>query len=102
MTFISAFLLQHVLRTLVYTTHGLLPISGSVALPNWVEHALETDGVPYLHTPDEELSWLVLHSTDVAIFALGLLLAAGAALLFCIRAALLGLQPYMPDKVKQV
>lgn len=70
---------------------------------DWVEHALDTGGVPYLHTPDEELSWLVGHSLDVVVFTLGVTLAAGAALLFCTRAVLRGLQLYpIPGKVKQV
>lgn len=34
-------------------------------LPDWVEHALETDTEPYLRTPEEELSFIVRHNTDV-------------------------------------
>ena len=67
-----------------------------------MEHALDTDRTPYLHAPDEELSWLVLHSADVVAFVLAMLLAVGAALVLCMRAALLGLQPYVAYKVKLV
>ena len=34
-------------------------------LPDWVEHALETDVEPYLRTPEEELSFIVRHNIDV-------------------------------------
>ena len=45
---------------------------------DWIEHALEIRGVPYLRTPEEELSWIVLNNLDVyAAFAA----AAAAALL---------------------
>ena len=81
---------------------GRLPKSGFIGFADWMEHALETNGVSYLHSPDKELPWLVLHSADVVILNLGLLLAAGAALIYCMQAALLGLQSHMPDKVKQV
>lgn len=63
---------------------------------------METDGNPYLHAPDEELSWLVLHSADVVAFALALLLAAGAALVLGMRAALQGLPPHVAYKIKLV
>ena len=80
---------------------GLARDTGCAPPTDWVEHALETEGVPYLHTPDEEMSWLVAHSADVVVFTLGMLLAAGAVLLCCVQAALQGLRT-MPDKVKQV
>ena len=32
---------------------------------DWIEHALEMEGESYLKTPEEDLSWLVLHSVDV-------------------------------------
>lgn len=69
---------------------------------DWVEHALDTGGAPYLHTPDEELPWLVAHSADVLIFTLGVMAAAGAALLFCMRAALPRLRPTVHGKVKRI
>ena len=69
---------------------------------DWVEHALETGGASYLHTPDEELPWLVAHSADVLLFTLGVLAAAGAALLICARAVLQRLQPTTHNKVKQI
>lgn len=74
-----------------------------MAIVDWVEHALETECAPYLHTPDEELSWLVLHSADVVTFALAVLLAVGAAVILCMRAALLlvGVQAREPNKLKQ-
>lgn len=37
----------------------------SCCLPDWVEHALETDVEPYLRTPEEELSFVVRHNIDV-------------------------------------
>jgi hypothetical protein len=44
---------------------------------DWVEHVLETDGEPYLATPDEKMSFFALHSLDVA--AAWLLIAVAAA-----------------------
>ena len=44
----------------------------------------------------------MLHSADVMAFALAVLLAAGAAVFLCMRAALLRLQPYMLNKAKQI
>ena len=45
---------------------------------DWIEHALEMEGESYLKTPEEDLSWLVLHNVDVyAAF-----IAATAAVLF--------------------
>ena len=48
-------------------------------VPDWVEHALETNAEPYLRTPDEELSFIVRHNLDVnasiALAAIGLCFA---------------------------
>jgi hypothetical protein len=51
----------------------------SVRVPDWVDHALETNAEPYLRTPDEELSFIVHHNLDVnasiALAAMGLCFA---------------------------
>ena len=37
----------------------------SMMLADWIERAVEMDGVSYLKTPEEELSWIVLYNMDV-------------------------------------
>ena len=32
---------------------------------DWMEHVIDTNGDPYLKTPDDELSFIVRHSLDV-------------------------------------
>ena len=40
---------------------------------DWVEHAIETGGEPYLRTPEAELSIFVRHSLDTYGFCLAVL-----------------------------
>lgn len=40
---------------------------------DWIERAMEMDGVSYLRTPEEELSWLVLYNMDVYCALIALL-----------------------------
>ena len=45
---------------------GLTKSESCAALhADWIEHALEMEGESYLKTPEEDLSWLVLHNVDV-------------------------------------
>jgi hypothetical protein len=52
---------------------------------DWVEHAIETGGEPYLHTPEAELSIFVRHSLDTYGFCLAVLCVG-----VCLVAKLLG------------
>ena len=54
---------------------------------DWIEHVLETGGVPYLHTPASKLNIFVRHSLDTYGFLLG---CAGALLYLAWRLAALG------------
>ena len=52
---------------------------------DWIEHALEMEGESYLKTPEEDLSWLVLHNVDVYAAFVAASAAALAGLIASVR-----------------
>ena len=51
----------------------MTPAGACMHCADWVEHAIETGGEPYLHTPEAQLSIFVRHSLDTYAFCLAVL-----------------------------